>query len=165
MNLEKLNTWLSLLANIGVLAGIVFLAIEISQSNRQAQSETFQARINEIDQSQREYALSDVLPELYVKISQSGVESLSPVELERVSNWELATITRLNGQFIQYQQGFLNIGSYNEMLIVGSGRLSLWKELGISTVFEELIKTLEREAEKNSYGEATHNKQINQGQG
>ena len=165
MNLEKLNTWLSLLANIGVLAGIVFLAIEISQSNRQAQSETFQARINEIDQSQREYALSDVLPELYVKISQSGVESLSPVELERVSNWELATITRLNGQFIQYQQGFLNIGSYNEMLIVGSGRLSLWKELGISTVFEELIKTLERDAEKNSYEEATHNKQINQGQG
>ena len=32
MNLSKVNQWLTLLANIGVLAGIVFLAIEIRQS-------------------------------------------------------------------------------------------------------------------------------------
>ena len=32
MNLNKVNHWLTLLANIGVLAGIVFLAIEIRQS-------------------------------------------------------------------------------------------------------------------------------------
>ena len=32
MNLNKVNQWLTLLANIGVLAGIVFLAIEIRQS-------------------------------------------------------------------------------------------------------------------------------------
>ena len=32
MNLNKVNQWITLLANIGVLAGIVFLAIEIRQS-------------------------------------------------------------------------------------------------------------------------------------
>ncbi len=32
MNLSKVNQWLTLLANIGVLAGIIFLAIEIRQS-------------------------------------------------------------------------------------------------------------------------------------
>ncbi len=32
MNLSKVNQWLTLLGNIGVLAGIVFLAIEIRQS-------------------------------------------------------------------------------------------------------------------------------------
>ncbi len=34
MNIERLNTWLTLIANVGVLAGIVFLALEIQQSNR-----------------------------------------------------------------------------------------------------------------------------------
>jgi hypothetical protein len=33
MNLNKVNHWLTLLANIGVLAGIVFLAIEIRNSS------------------------------------------------------------------------------------------------------------------------------------
>ena len=37
MNIEKLNPWFTFLANIGVLAGIVFLAIEIQQSNNIAQ--------------------------------------------------------------------------------------------------------------------------------
>jgi hypothetical protein len=34
MNLEKLNQWLSLLANLGVLVGLVFLIVELNQSNR-----------------------------------------------------------------------------------------------------------------------------------
>ena len=34
MALEKLNEWLGLLANLGVFAGLVFLAVEIQQSNR-----------------------------------------------------------------------------------------------------------------------------------
>jgi hypothetical protein len=33
MNLDKVNQWLTLLANIGVLAGIVFLAIEMRHSS------------------------------------------------------------------------------------------------------------------------------------
>ena len=32
MEMEKLNQWLTLLANVGVLVGIVFLAIEIRQN-------------------------------------------------------------------------------------------------------------------------------------
>ena len=32
MNLDNLNKWLTLLANIGVVAGIVFLAIEVRQN-------------------------------------------------------------------------------------------------------------------------------------
>lgn len=34
MKLEKLNQWLSLLANIGVLVGLIFLIAELNQSNR-----------------------------------------------------------------------------------------------------------------------------------
>ena len=34
MNLDKLNQWLSLLANVGVLIGLLFLIIELNQANR-----------------------------------------------------------------------------------------------------------------------------------
>ncbi len=34
MNLDKFNQWLSLLANLGVLIGLIFLIFELNQSNR-----------------------------------------------------------------------------------------------------------------------------------
>ncbi len=34
MDSNRLNTWLTVGANIGVLAGLIFLALEIGQSNR-----------------------------------------------------------------------------------------------------------------------------------
>jgi len=40
MDLEKLNKWLTLLANIGVLAGIIFLAIEIRQNSDAIRAQT-----------------------------------------------------------------------------------------------------------------------------
>jgi hypothetical protein len=43
MNLDKINQWLVLVSNLGVLAGIVFLAIEINQNTTVARSSTRQA--------------------------------------------------------------------------------------------------------------------------
>ena len=43
MKLDQINRWLSLLANVGVIAGIVFLAIEIRQNNENL---TVQTRAN-----------------------------------------------------------------------------------------------------------------------
>lgn len=152
MKLEKLNSWLTLLANLGVLAGIVFLVIELDQSNRQAQSSTFQARINEIDQQGREFAVSEFLPELYVKIRETGVSSLTPVERERVVSWEGSRMARINGQYVQYQEGFLDDDSYEQMMEIGSRVLPLWKELNIadSSVFAQLIEALEFETASHS---------------
>lgn len=43
MNLSKTNEWLSLIANIGVLVGIVFLVLELNQNTAMMQSQTRQA--------------------------------------------------------------------------------------------------------------------------
>jgi hypothetical protein len=40
MQSEKLNHWLSILGNIGVIVGIIFLAIEISQNTDMMRSQT-----------------------------------------------------------------------------------------------------------------------------
>ncbi len=46
MNLDSLNKWLSLLANLGVLAGIIFLAVEIQQNTAVSQFEALQTNRN-----------------------------------------------------------------------------------------------------------------------
>ena len=46
MNLEKLNQWLTLFANFGVLAGIIFLGFEISQNTRTMQAAAIQESTN-----------------------------------------------------------------------------------------------------------------------
>lgn len=40
MNMDQLNRWLALAGNVGVIAGILFLAFEIQQSNRIAIAST-----------------------------------------------------------------------------------------------------------------------------
>lgn len=40
MDLKKLNIWLTLAANIGVLTGIIFLAIEIRQNSDAIRAQT-----------------------------------------------------------------------------------------------------------------------------
>ena len=36
MKLDKVNQWLSLVVNLGVVAGIVFVAVEVRQNNQMA---------------------------------------------------------------------------------------------------------------------------------
>ena len=40
MNLDSLNKWLMLAANIGVITGIIFLAIEVDQNNLSTKGQT-----------------------------------------------------------------------------------------------------------------------------
>ena len=143
MNFEKLNIWLSLFANIGVLAGILFLAIEISESNRQAQSSAYQSRVDEIDRSLREYAASETLPNIYVKVRNSGIESLTEEERERAFSWERARISRMQGQYYQYHEGYLDQESYDTMLEVGFLSLQMWKDLGMTIRYEDLLLAIE----------------------
>jgi len=40
MNMDKVNQWLSLLGNLGVVAGIIFLAIELQNNTRATEAQT-----------------------------------------------------------------------------------------------------------------------------
>ena len=130
MNLEKLNIWLSLVANFGVLVGIIFLAVEINQSNKATIAATYQSRISEIETSYQNSALSDYLPNIYEKIDNEGIGSITGLERRRARNWESARIYRMQGQYYQYQQGFLDERSYRDLLRGGRDFLPVWEALG-----------------------------------
>ena len=59
MESDRLNRWLTLVANIGVLIGLVLLVIEIRQSNLLALAEIEQARSDSLLQWRREWVTDD----------------------------------------------------------------------------------------------------------
>ena len=76
MDSDRINRWLTLAANIGVIIGIAFLVVEIDQANRIARYSAENARRSqhiEINSSRIETS------ELYAKL-QSGESDLSPPE-------------------------------------------------------------------------------------
>jgi len=105
MNTESLNRWLSLAANVGVLIGIVFLAIEIQQNTEMTRAQITQGRA-EISVAMAEMNVnSDYLPSIRAKISNS--EALTQEEAIRYQNWLRAVFRSQDNNFQQYKQGLL----------------------------------------------------------
>lgn len=127
MKIEKLNSWLGLIGNFGVILGLVFLGVEINQSNKATVASTYQARISEIELSYQNAALSDYLPAIYEKLESEGIESVSELELRRIRDWENARIYRMQGQYYQHQQGFLDQRSYNDLIRGVRSFVPLWE--------------------------------------
>jgi hypothetical protein len=81
LDYEKLNSWLAVLANLGVLIGIFFLAIELRQNNELMEAE---ARFNRVSASAEAYNIqctNGELAEIHVKVNKS--QPLTDVELYR----------------------------------------------------------------------------------
>jgi hypothetical protein len=76
MDPDRLNRWLSLVANLGVIVGIVFLIVELDQTNRIARYTAeigYRSQAIEINSSRIEYS------EIYAKL-QAGDMELTPSE-------------------------------------------------------------------------------------
>ena len=108
MGSDKLNSWLSLLANLGVVAGLAILIVEINQTNNLAEAEAAQSRSDQIMQAQKDYALSEYIPEITTKYLENGIGALSAAEISRLKAWENARRIRMSSQYRQYLRGYLD---------------------------------------------------------
>ena len=145
MTSERLNSWLTLLANVGVVIGLVVVIFEIRESNRQTTSATNVARYSEIESSMRDAAISDHLPEIYVIVEKSGVEELDREQLFRIRSWEMARIIRMEGQYVQFHDGYLPETGYKIMIETAKENLQLWNDLGIQSANSEFRAAIESE--------------------
>ena len=133
MNLEKLNSWLILVANIGVVVGIFALIAELNHSSRIAEVSAFQNRMTEIQEAFVQLALSDDLAQIMEKYESEGVSSLTPTEFRRLNAWETGVINRMQGQYFQYQQGFLDRLSIDSTLdYIAVEAWKRWTDLGLT---------------------------------
>ena len=89
MDGDRINKWLSLVANVGVLCGLILVAYEIRQSTQQATGES----IIELQGAYREILISDYetdIAEHLVK-SYSNPDELTDTEIVQLSSY-LSTI-------------------------------------------------------------------------
>lgn len=100
--LEKLNHWLTLLANVGVLAGIVFLALEIRQNTAATHSATVQSVTDNSTTGLREYAANSDLSRIRLKgdFSHSAL-----TDLERFQYF-----AHNRGYWLHFQNVYFQIG-------------------------------------------------------
>jgi len=153
-----LGQTITILANLGVIVGIAFLAIEMSQNNRLlmmesrlAETEAYVARTSGSVAEWRQLALSGELADLLIRADTEGVSSLSEAERLRVLGWELARLYRFSGNYYQYEQGYLGQETIDDLLRLGAvPQLQLWRDLGIEIDNDSLRMALERLEEENS---------------
>ena len=110
MDADKLNKWLTLGANLGVLVGILFLAVELKQNNEllQAQAEFnyFQNRLTHTESLRVSPEYGDLLAKM-----DSG-EDLSPSEQIRADAYHINTFLRWQYEFAGIQAGRLQIDEH-----------------------------------------------------
>ncbi len=107
MNLDKINRWLSLSANIGVLIGIGFLSLEIRQSNRIAERDGRSDLVSEDIEIQRSFLENPTLVELMVKLETPETE-LTSVERFQVQSYVATLRSRISNINISYESGLLD---------------------------------------------------------
>ena len=103
MDLDKLNKWLTLIANVAVLGGLVFLALEIQQNTNAVRSAAVQEAIN----IAREHPLMFVQNPEINRLAMADYDSLSDEDKQRrfwlaVSFWHA-----MQGLYRQHDLGTL----------------------------------------------------------
>jgi hypothetical protein len=144
MNSSKINDWLTLVANVAVVGGIVFLAIEISQNSELLRSESRQALVaNDVASLAANFQNADVFAKLVSESEMSAEDQL------RLSFMYAIDLRNREFEYFQYTNGLLDEQTwlaYRHVILVnhsaGLGR-SWWNEVGRGIVDPEFAKLVD----------------------
>ena len=129
MDSAKVNSWLALLANLGVVVGLALLIYEVRESQKLAETEATVGRLNQMQVAKLEFAMNEFLIPIKVKAKTEGVQSLSPVELVRLQEWEKSVRLRMRSQYIQYAQGYIDQSTADGIVYAAAEDLPYCEEL------------------------------------
>ena len=101
----ELGQTIAIVANLGVIAGIVFLAIEIEQNTAMIEAEMRQSRTETAVSMTQALFNSDYLPEILVTAREG--DQLTAVQAERFRHWFRGFNRILDNQLHQYREGLL----------------------------------------------------------
>ena len=130
MNLDSLNKWLTLAANLGVIAGIIFLAIEVQQNTRMMSAQTRDAMTERLTNWQLAISTDQYAASIYIRGSNG--QELDVANGERLSFLLMvnANLRIWENEWYQFQ-----IGLYDETEF--APRLERWGRTMASTGYRQ----------------------------
>jgi len=102
---EKIKSWLTFGANLGVIVGLVLLIIEIRQNTEMMQAQINQSRTEAAQSEQQAVFNSEYMPAIMVK--RDNREQLTDEELHRYQAYVRSFSRNMDNQLWQYNQGLL----------------------------------------------------------
>ena len=85
MKLSSFNTYLTLIANIGVLAGILFLAVELRQNSDIARADSYREIVQDIADWRTELISDPALFEMFIEYTQGNLSGAPQVDRARIA--------------------------------------------------------------------------------
>jgi len=129
MNLDSLNKWLMLAANVGVIAGIFFLVVEVNQNNELMLAETRMAATGFATDIYGDIAVNNEIAEILLKDRQH--EELAEVEsiraygfwMRAMSAWYMAFNLYPEDELFQTQTSMKeNLDTYPSLVTAWEAR-------------------------------------------
>ena len=152
---ERLNQWMMLVANVGVVAGIAFLAYEIQVNTDAVRSTSYEA-YNETANSFLDFWAEHASTLARVQVEHTAIESLSPEDTIVYLAYAMKTFNSMEATFLHHRAGSLDedvfqgrkAGFQNAMSFVPPGTSNLlpqaWAWLrtnGFSSEFQAFMET------------------------
>lgn len=106
MKLSNINEWVTFSANVGMLAGIIFLVVEIRQTNTLMEEEALASRMNMAMEIELVPVRNPELMELFFK------SDLTPVDLAKINSFYRAIFTVQAWTFRSLDKSNLPLGRW-----------------------------------------------------
>jgi len=146
MKKVSLDTWIQLLGMVGLLGGLIFVGLELRQTQRIALAEMEQRRSEQT--TNRALAFLEGEVETWAKVQGVPLSELSPKErMVREMHWSWAAQMQQNTLF-QYQEGFI---SESQWAVIAERILVSWNNCQnrefynfrfLETAFTDYLETL-----------------------
>jgi hypothetical protein len=159
MSIIELGALGEFVGAIAVVVTLAYLAIQIRQNThsmeegrRLALAQTYQMRADALQSMMVQAADSEHIGLIITKLVEAGypeqvasLDVLTPEELGRFRQWQIAQQTHWDNMFYQYQQGYLDdeyfYGSFRERV---SRLAPIWQALGITGSRDSFNAEIER---------------------
>jgi len=150
LNWEAIGAVANLLAALGVIATLIYLAMQIRQNTKAVRSSSIESLVHNLSATAQAAVENEYMVPLMLK-ANAGPETLTEVERVRMHFWFIMTFRRFEGVYFQRELGFVDAAviegferSHISILASKSGRL-WWtnaKEIfnsGFVSYVEELL--------------------------
>ncbi len=164
LNADRVNRWITLFTNVSVVAGIIFLAVEVRQNTdsldearKQAAANAYQSRAFNIASMRLSNAQSPEMVSAITKFEAGGGEerpsealaTLSSEDYVRIQQYYFALNVIYDNNYYQYENGYLGEDRYRNVDSQVIVRFApTWEALGMDinrTGFEREIERLMRQ--------------------